>query len=159
MVIFSGGLQRATHSDRYCITVSKGEKIVVFDFTSKIVDFFTVSPKEGKGPFVFILCVPWFLFISLFSFLLWNTYWSYKFFVLPDETGPEALIVLAEEEIVAVDLQGDDWLQINLPYLVSVHASSVTCSQYVSDVSPELWEKIETCGQKQMEGQFSQKVQ
>ncbi|XP_034242860.1 lethal(2) giant larvae protein homolog 1 isoform X2 [Thrips palmi] len=121
MVIFSGGLQRATHSDRYCITVSQGEKIVVFDFTSKIVDFFTVSPRE-------------------------------------DATGPEALIVLAEEEIVAIDLQGDDWLQINLPYLVSVHASSVTCSQYVSDVSPELWAKIEACGQKQMEGQFSSKT-
>ncbi|KAE8741158.1 hypothetical protein FOCC_FOCC013321 [Frankliniella occidentalis] len=120
MIIFSGGLQRATHSDRYCITVSQGEKIVVFDFTSKIIDFFTITPVE-------------------------------------DASGPEALVVLAEEEIVAIDLQADDWLQINLPYLVSVHASSVTCSQYVSDVSPELWEKIEACGKKQMEGQFSNK--
>ena len=75
-----------------------------------------------------------------------------------DATGPEALIVLAEEELVAIDLQSDDWLQINLPYLVSVHASSVTCSQYVSDVSAELWEKIEAAGIKQMEGQFSDKV-
>lgn len=49
MVIFSGGLQRATHSDRYGITVSQGEKLVVFDFTSKIIDFFTISPKEGKS--------------------------------------------------------------------------------------------------------------
>lgn len=120
MVIFSGGLQRATHADRYCITVSYGEKIVVFDFTSKIIDFFAISPQE-------------------------------------DPTGPEALIVLAEEELVAIDLQSDEWLQINLPYLVSVHASSVTCSQYVSDVSQELWDRIEACGEKQMEGQFSRK--
>lgn len=120
MVIFSGGLQRATHSDRYCITVSQGEKMVVFDFTSKIIDFFTINPKE-------------------------------------DGNGPEALIVLAEEELVAMDLQSDDWLQINLPYFVSVHASSVTCSQYVSDVSEELWEKISVAGQKQTEGLFSTK--
>lgn len=81
-----------------------------------------------------------------------------KWFNLTDATGPEALIVLAEEEIVAIDLQSDDWLQIDLPYLVSVHASSVTCSQYVSNVSTELWERIEACGNKQMEGQFSKKV-
>lgn len=45
---------------------------------------------------------------------------------------PEALIVLADEELVAIDLLSDDWKMMNLPYLVSMHASAVTCSQHVS---------------------------
>lgn len=45
---------------------------------------------------------------------------------------PETLIVLAEEEIVAIDLKDESWKMMNLPYLVSLHASAVTCSQYVS---------------------------
>lgn len=45
---------------------------------------------------------------------------------------PETLIVLAEEEIVAIDLRDENWKMMNLPYLVSLHASAVTCSQYVT---------------------------
>lgn len=45
---------------------------------------------------------------------------------------PETLIVLAEEEIVAIDLKDENWKMMNLPYLVSLHASAVTCNQYVS---------------------------
>lgn len=45
---------------------------------------------------------------------------------------PEALIVLAEEELVAIDLQSKGWKMLNLPYLVALHSSAVTCSQYVS---------------------------
>lgn len=45
---------------------------------------------------------------------------------------PDALVVLAEEELVVIDLQSKDWKMINLPYLVSLHASAVTCSQHVS---------------------------
>lgn len=57
--------------------------------------------------------------------------------VLDDEEidecpAPDTLIVLAEEEIVAIDLLSEDWKMTNLPYLVSVHASAVTCSQHVS---------------------------
>lgn len=48
---------------------------------------------------------------------------------------PETLIVLAEEEIVAIDLKDENWKMMNLPYLVSLHASAVTCSQYVSGMS------------------------
>lgn len=45
---------------------------------------------------------------------------------------PDALIILADEELVAIDLQSEDWKMMNLPYLVSLHASAVICSQHVS---------------------------
>lgn len=45
---------------------------------------------------------------------------------------PEALIVLADEELVVIDLLSDDWKMMNLPYLVSLHAAAVTCTQHVS---------------------------
>lgn len=45
---------------------------------------------------------------------------------------PETLLVLTEEEIIAIDLKDENWRMMNLPYLVSLHASAVTCSQYVS---------------------------
>lgn len=93
LILFSGGMQRASYGDRHTITVMAKGKHVVFDFTSKVIDFFTVFPKQqdGKDP--------------------------------PD--SPEALIVLAEEEIVAIDLTDPDWKMMALPYLVSLHASAV----------------------------------
>lgn len=45
---------------------------------------------------------------------------------------PEALVVLADEEVVAIDLLCEDWKMMSLPYMVSLHASAVTCSQHVS---------------------------
>lgn len=48
---------------------------------------------------------------------------------------PETLLVLAEEEIVAIDLKDENWKMMSLPYLVSLHASAVTCSQYVSGMA------------------------
>lgn len=51
------------------------------------------------------------------------------------ESGePETLIVLAEEELVAIDLKDENWKMMNLPYMVPLHASAVTCSQYVSGI-------------------------
>lgn len=54
----------------------------------------------------------------------------------PSQGEPEALIVLADEELVAIDLLSDDWKMMNLPYLVSLHASAVTCNQHVSGKTP-----------------------
>lgn len=45
---------------------------------------------------------------------------------------PETLMVLAEEELIALDLKDENWKMMSLPYLVSLHASAITCSQYVS---------------------------
>lgn len=49
--------------------------------------------------------------------------------------SPDTLIILADEELVAIDLQSEDWKMMNLPYLVSLHASAVICSQHVSSNS------------------------
>ncbi|XP_018378130.1 PREDICTED: lethal(2) giant larvae protein homolog 1 isoform X4 [Trachymyrmex cornetzi] len=126
LVLFSGGMQRASYGDRHTITVMTKEKHLVFDFTSKIIDFFTVFPKEEEE----------------------NN---------ENPIGPEALIVLAEEELVAIDLTNPEWKMMALPYLVSLHASSVTCSQHVPNVPEELWEAIVAAGKAQTEHLYSDK--
>nr|XP_018912290.1 PREDICTED: protein lethal(2) giant larvae-like [Bemisia tabaci] len=119
MLIFSGGMPRASYSDRYTITVQRGtKKHVTFDFTSKIVDFFTIDATD-------------------------------------DEKGVTTLIALAEEEIVGIDLTKEDWPMLNLPYLVSLHASAVIFSTYLSDVPQSLWNDIISVGKVQTEGLYS----
>lgn len=86
-------MPRASYGDRHTITVMTKDKHVVFDFTSKVIDFFAVLPKQEKDKEA-------------------------------SET-PEALIVLAEEEVIAIDLTNPDWKMMALPYLVSLHASAV----------------------------------
>lgn len=87
-------MQRASYGDRHTITVMSKNKHIVFDFTSKVIDFFTVFPKdEGNNE---------------------------------NPASPEALIVLAEEELVAIDLTNPEWKMMALPYLVSLHASAVS---------------------------------
>lgn len=120
-MIFSGGMPRASYSDRHTITVIHGKKHVVFDFTSRVIDFFTVDIDPEDREF--------------------------------DE--PEALIVLLEEEIVAIDLLSDDWRMLSLPYLVSLHASAVTCSQHVSGIPQELYDNIVAAGKKQTQDIYS----
>lgn len=69
--------------------------------------------------------------------------------------SPEALIVLTEEEIVAIDLQSPDWLQYSLPYLSCLHSSAVTYAHYYSDIPLDVYKKIEAAGAKQLEGKYS----
>jgi lethal(2) giant larvae protein len=71
---------------------------------------------------------------------------------------PEALIVLLEEELLAIDLLADDWRMLSLPYLVSLHASAVTCSQHVSGVPQDLWHNIVLAGKKQTQDLYSDRV-
>ncbi|XP_012269374.2 lethal(2) giant larvae protein homolog 1 isoform X3 [Athalia rosae] len=127
IILFSGGMPRASYGDRHTITAMTKEKHVVFDFTSKVIDFFTVMPKADE-----------------------------------DSKGglqtPEALIVLAEEELVAIDLTNPDWKMMALPYLVSLHASAVTCSQHVPNVPQELWNSITAAGKAQTEHLYSEKT-
>ncbi|XP_058798890.1 lethal(2) giant larvae protein homolog 1 isoform X2 [Phymastichus coffea] len=137
LVLFSGGMQRSAHGDRHTITVKregKNQKHVVFDFTSKVIDFFTILPKSKLEEE--------------------NEEKDEKAKVVE---CPEALIVLAEEEIVAIDLTDPDWKMMALPYLVSLHASAVTCSQHVPNVPQELWDQIESAGRAQTEHLYSDK--
>lgn len=71
---------------------------------------------------------------------------------------PEALIVLLEEELLAIDLLSDEWRMLSLPYLVSLHASAVTCSQHVSGVPQDLWNSIVLAGKRQTQNLYSDRV-
>ncbi|XP_039300552.1 LLGL scribble cell polarity complex component 2-like, partial [Nilaparvata lugens] len=123
LLLFSGGMTRASYGDKNTITALRGKHVsegkhVIFDFTSKIIDFFTISvPDGGKGV--------------------------------------SALIVLAEEELVAIDLAGEEWKMLCLPYLVSLHASAITCATYVSDVPADTWHDITQVGRMQNSGLYS----
>lgn len=73
-------------------------------------------------------------------------------------TDCTALIVLAEEELVGIDLTSENWNMLSLPYLVSLHASAVTCSTYISDVPQSLWDDIIAVGATQTQGVYSDAV-
>lgn len=56
-----------------------------------------------------------------------------------------SLIILAEEEIVFIDLASEGWPTFQNSYLSSLHASAITCSTYVSKVDSEVFEKLKVC--------------
>lgn len=66
-----------------------------------------------------------------------------------------ALIILADEELVAIDLNDSEWSQFKLPYLSSVHSSPITFSQIYSDISDELVARLREIGLKQSIGKHS----
>ncbi|XP_030840039.1 lethal(2) giant larvae protein homolog 2 isoform X6 [Strongylocentrotus purpuratus] len=50
--IFSGGMPRASYGDRHVVTVIQDKtQHVVFDFTSKVIDFFTMSNVNDEDEF------------------------------------------------------------------------------------------------------------
>uniref|UniRef100_A0A8D2IP41 LLGL scribble cell polarity complex component 2 n=1 Tax=Urocitellus parryii TaxID=9999 RepID=A0A8D2IP41_UROPR len=67
---------------------------------------------------------------------------------------PYALVVLAEEELVVIDLQTAGWPSVQPPYLASLHCSAITCSHHVSNIPLKLWEHIIAAGSRQ-NAQFS----
>ena len=63
--------------------------------------------------------------------------------------GPvKGLLVLCEEELVAVDLLTPGWPLLQLPYLNCLHASSVTAYELFTQVSPDLLEGLAAIGGK-----------
>ncbi|KAK7501290.1 hypothetical protein BaRGS_00007415 [Batillaria attramentaria] len=127
LIIFSGGMPRASYGDRHTISVMQGEdNHVVFDFTSRVVDFVVVSRADETDTT--------------------DTRADY------DE--PHLLIVLVEEELVVIDLDNDQWPTFRLPYLHSVHSSAITCAQHVLNVPDQLWQKLKDAGDTQSK-QFS----
>ncbi|XP_015281120.1 PREDICTED: lethal(2) giant larvae protein homolog 2 isoform X1 [Gekko japonicus] len=77
------------------------------------------------------------------------------FFVIADPDpcvefdDPSAMVVLAEEELVVIDLKTPGWPSVQPPYLASLHCSAITCSHHVSNIPLKLWERIITAGNKQ----------
>ncbi|XP_068063332.1 lethal(2) giant larvae protein homolog 1 isoform X2 [Anomalospiza imberbis] len=121
-IIFSGGMPRASYGDRHCVSVLQGQTLATLDFTSRVIDFFTVQSAEvPEGGF----------------------------------ENPRALVVLVEEELVAIDLQTPGWPTIPAPYLAPLHSSAITCSCHVSNVPLKLWERIVSVGEQQSPRQSS----
>ncbi len=46
LIIFSGGMPRASYGDRHTVSVMQGQDHVVFDFTSRVVDFVTLNSAD-----------------------------------------------------------------------------------------------------------------
>ncbi|XP_077285749.1 LLGL domain-containing protein l(2)gl isoform X2 [Arctopsyche grandis] len=142
ITIFSGGMQRSSHADKYTVTVIQGDKHVVFDFTSRVIDFFTTTPVPPEEPSEDVVDSARPLTAGE---------------ILPQTVQQEAstLIVVADEEMVAIDLTDSNWKMIKLPYLVSLHASAVTCTQYISYVDEEVYDNIVTAGENQTSNLYS----
>ncbi|CAO2643423.1 Lethal(2) giant larvae protein homolog 1 [Lemmus lemmus] len=50
-IIFSGGMPRASYGDRHCVSVLRAETLVTLDFTSRVIDFFTVHSTQPEDEF------------------------------------------------------------------------------------------------------------
>ncbi|CAL1266431.1 unnamed protein product [Larinioides sclopetarius] len=70
--------------------------------------------------------------------------------------NPCALIILLEEELIALDLESESWLPFKYPYLEIPHASPITCFQYVMDVHKEMWKLLKTSCQEENSKEFSE---
>ncbi|XP_049822272.1 lethal(2) giant larvae protein homolog 1 isoform X3 [Aethina tumida] len=140
LIAFSGGLPRASYSDKYTVSVIHEDgQHVAFDFTSKVIDFLIINAKTRDRD------------AESDTTTEENGHTN----GVTAEGEPECLLVLTEEELVAIDLQCEDWKMMSLPYLVSLHASAVTCSQYVSGVPEDLWEKLKNAGKAQTSHLYS----
>lgn len=50
VLLYSGGMPRASYGDRHCLTIQQDKEHVTLDFTSRVIDFFTVhSIEQEKG--------------------------------------------------------------------------------------------------------------
>ena len=55
-VIFSGGLPRASYGDKHSVSILEDNTVkVVLDFTSKVIDFFSIY-EEGDLDALVVLC-------------------------------------------------------------------------------------------------------
>ncbi|XP_072932199.1 lethal(2) giant larvae protein homolog 1 isoform X2 [Epargyreus clarus] len=140
ITIYAGGMPRASYSDKYTVTVQQGEKHVAFDFTSRVIDFFTTTPVPPDG-------VP-------LQEDRPNT--PAQIQVQTVNQVAAALVVLAEEELVVIDLCDARWRPLRLPYLVSVHASAVTTAQLVDAVAHNVYDNIVAAGEQQTENVYSE---
>ncbi|XP_061088611.1 lethal(2) giant larvae protein homolog 1 isoform X2 [Conger conger] len=50
-VLFSGGMPRASYGDRHCVTVLQEKTQVTLDFTSRVIDFFTIHCTDSEEEF------------------------------------------------------------------------------------------------------------
>lgn len=63
VLLYSGGMPRASYGDRHCLTIQQDKDHVTLDFTSRVIDFFTIhsiEPEEGEE-LASIVCIYGFL--------------------------------------------------------------------------------------------------
>ncbi|XP_051905194.1 lethal(2) giant larvae protein homolog 1 isoform X1 [Hippocampus zosterae] len=51
VVLYSGGMPRASYGDRHCLTIQQDKDHITLDFTSRVIDFFTVHNVEREKEF------------------------------------------------------------------------------------------------------------
>uniref|UniRef100_A0A671T072 Lethal(2) giant larvae protein homolog 1-like n=1 Tax=Sinocyclocheilus anshuiensis TaxID=1608454 RepID=A0A671T072_9TELE len=51
LVLFSGGMPRASYGDRHCLTILQDSSRVTLDFTSRVIDFFTIHCTDKDKEF------------------------------------------------------------------------------------------------------------
>ncbi|XP_013199710.1 lethal(2) giant larvae protein homolog 1 isoform X2 [Amyelois transitella] len=140
ITIFAGGLPRALYSDKYTVTVQQGEKTIAFDFTSRVIDFFTTTPVPPDG--------------APLQESRPDTPAQLEAYTVNQVAA--ALVVLAEEELVVIDLTDSRWRPLRPPYLVSIHASAVTTAQLVDNVADNVYDNIVAAGNQQTENVYSE---
>lgn len=149
VLLYSGGMPRASYGDRHCLTVQQDKTHVTLDFTSRVIDFFTVhsiEQEKGEKRMQSSAVLEW-KWLS-FSFLLSSSEFD----------DPSAVVVLLEEELVVIDLQSPGWPTLPTPYLAPLHSSAITCSFHISCVPPKLWERLVNAGKAQQGQQQTHRV-
>ena len=69
--------------------------------------------------------------------------------MLTDSDDAHSLLIIAEEELVAIDLLSAGWPCYELPYLSSIHASAILSASHVVNMPQSLWDRIKTAGESQ----------
>uniref|UniRef100_A0A667Z7C6 LLGL scribble cell polarity complex component 1 n=1 Tax=Myripristis murdjan TaxID=586833 RepID=A0A667Z7C6_9TELE len=55
VLLYSGGMPRASYGDRHCLTIQQDKEHVTLDFTSRVIDFFTVHSFDDPSALVVLL--------------------------------------------------------------------------------------------------------
>lgn len=152
MLLYSGGMPRASYGDRHCLTIQQDKDHVTLDFTSRVIDFFTVHDTEPEKGELSDVAVQVCAVLSRLSNSSRSPFLGAEF----DE--PSALVVLLEEELVVIDLQTSGWPSLPTPYLAPLHSSAITCSFHIASVPPKLWERLVNAGKAQQSRQPTHQV-
>lgn len=158
LVIFSGGMPRATYDDKNPVTIvrakSGGKDVIktVLDFSSKVLDFVVITKPRGNV-------------VSKGDNQSGGKHGGKKNKNKHKEQHQQnrnqqvayALAVLAEEEFVVIDLlNSEQFLEFPLPYLNCVHSSAITCNQHYSDIDEDLYKKLLALNKQLYSGKLSQ---
>lgn len=160
LIIFSGGMPRATYDDRNPVTIVRSDPDgkdaikIVLDFTSKVLDFVVITRPRGQ------------LGVGAKSTSGGGGGGGGKKNKSKQQQQQQqqrnqpiavALAILADEEFVVIDLlNSESYLEFPLPYLNCVQPSAITCNQHYSDISNELYEQLLSFNKQHLKGKFSQ---